>query len=220
MAFLLHLLRPGDLFVDAGANIGAYSILASGVCRANSLAFEPFPSAASLLEENVSLNQLGQLVKIHLTGLGAESKDTYLTIQKGIQNHVSDTALPNESIPVQIRPLDDFCKDRPPVLLKIDVEGYESAVLKGAKKTLQQQEVKAIIMESMGLGKRFGFDEEALHHDLLNLGFVCYAYHPFERKLIPLQTPAFGNNLYLRDVDFINFRLQKAAAHDICGNQL
>ena len=41
MAFLLHLLRPEDTFVDVGANIGSYTILAAGVCRARSIAFEP-----------------------------------------------------------------------------------------------------------------------------------------------------------------------------------
>jgi hypothetical protein len=43
MAFVLHLLRPGDLFVDIGANIGSYTILA-GATGANAISFEPVPS--------------------------------------------------------------------------------------------------------------------------------------------------------------------------------
>src|SRR5262245_35956083 len=41
MAFTLHFLRPSDLFLDVGANIGSYTLLASGVCRARTIAFEP-----------------------------------------------------------------------------------------------------------------------------------------------------------------------------------
>lgn len=58
MAFLLHLLRPGDLFVDVGANVGAYSLLASGVCGAKSLAIEPIPETFSLMVENIRVNNL------------------------------------------------------------------------------------------------------------------------------------------------------------------
>src|SRR6266567_1067236 len=43
MIFLLHFLRPGDLFLDIGANVGSYTILASGVCKARTAAFEPDP---------------------------------------------------------------------------------------------------------------------------------------------------------------------------------
>ena len=43
MAFASHLLRKGDLFVDIGANLGSYSLIASGVCGARSIAFEPVP---------------------------------------------------------------------------------------------------------------------------------------------------------------------------------
>ena len=43
MMFLLHLLRPGDIFVDAGANIGSYTVLASAVVGAKSISFEPVP---------------------------------------------------------------------------------------------------------------------------------------------------------------------------------
>ena len=43
MALLMHGLRPGDLFVDVGANIGSFTVLASAVCKAQTIAFEPHP---------------------------------------------------------------------------------------------------------------------------------------------------------------------------------
>src|SRR5476651_2134868 len=49
MAFLLHFLRPGDCFFDIGANVGSYTLLASGVCKATSIAVEPVNSTFELL---------------------------------------------------------------------------------------------------------------------------------------------------------------------------
>ena len=44
MAFVMHALRPTDLFVDIGANAGSYTILACAVAKARGCAFEPLPS--------------------------------------------------------------------------------------------------------------------------------------------------------------------------------
>jgi len=63
MAFVLHFLRPCDLFVDVGANVGSYTILASGVVRCHTVAFEPDPLTAAALERNINLNQIADLVE-------------------------------------------------------------------------------------------------------------------------------------------------------------
>ena len=57
MAFALHLLRPGDLFIDVGANAGTYTVLASGVAGAFTEAFEPIPPTADRLELNIAVNR-------------------------------------------------------------------------------------------------------------------------------------------------------------------
>ena len=44
MAFVFHFLRPGDGFLDVGANVGIYTILASGAAQARTLALEPIPA--------------------------------------------------------------------------------------------------------------------------------------------------------------------------------
>lgn len=53
MAFAIHLLREDDTFVDVGANLGSYSLLASGVTKANSIAFEPVPTTYNRLIDNI-----------------------------------------------------------------------------------------------------------------------------------------------------------------------
>src|ERR1700681_3691909 len=56
MGYLLHVLREDDLFVDVGANVGSYTILACSVRRARGFAFEPVPTTYKRLFENIRLN--------------------------------------------------------------------------------------------------------------------------------------------------------------------
>ena len=55
MAFTLHFLRPDDLFMDVGANVGSYTLLASGVCKARTISFEPYPETMAALRRNIDL---------------------------------------------------------------------------------------------------------------------------------------------------------------------
>ena len=56
MIFRLYFLQPDDLFLDIGANVGSYTILASGVCGAETWAFEPDPDSASFLRRNFKMH--------------------------------------------------------------------------------------------------------------------------------------------------------------------
>ena len=57
MMFLLHFLRPEDLFIDVGANVGAYTVLASAVVGAESIAIEPVPKTFQRLMDNIHLKE-------------------------------------------------------------------------------------------------------------------------------------------------------------------
>src|SRR5207249_1807294 len=70
MGFVLHLLRAGELFLDVGANIGSYTVLASKICGARTIAFEPAPDAAAMLERNVAANDITERVRAHRIALG------------------------------------------------------------------------------------------------------------------------------------------------------
>ena len=219
-AFLLHFLREGDMFVDAGANIGLYSILAAKCCGAKVLAFEPEPSAFRELQNNVSLNDISDLVTCHQIALGGEAYQLKITTNYGVQNHLrfpDDETEPG--VVVDVRPLDDFCEKEKPVLLKIDVEGFESEVVYGSLMTIAQPEVKVIILERMGLGRRYEFDEDELHTNLLKLDFECYSYLPFERRLEPVKKTTVGNYFYIRDLPYVMDRLQNAQRYRCRGKE-
>lgn len=210
MAFLLHFLRPEDCFFDVGANVGVYTILASGEIGANSVAVEPVPSTFRHLGNNINLNKLQAHTTALNIGLGEEKGILRFTSAFDTVNHV---ATPNDqdTIEVQVETVDNltkrFCV---PALMKIDVEGFETPVLNGAIKTLQSSDLKAIIIELNGSGKRFGFDENQIHLKLLGLGFKPYQYHPESKSLTELETFTKFNTIYLRDLSFIENRLQSA----------
>jgi len=80
MGFLLHLLRPNDLFLDVGANIGSYTILAASVCRARAIAFEPDPHAARVLRRNIAINHLSALADVREAALGGVRGQIVFTV--------------------------------------------------------------------------------------------------------------------------------------------
>ena len=84
--------------------------------------------------------------------------------------------------------------------IKIDVEGFETKVVKGAEKIFLHKDLKCVIIELIGGGKKYGFDENELHQKLLNYGFNTYSYIPSLKKLVSLELKKNyqKNTLYLR----------------------
>src|SRR5437867_8815488 len=80
MGFLLHLLRPGDLLLDVGANVGSYTILAASVCKARAIAFEPDPDTVRILRRNIAINHLGMLADVRECALGAVDGQIAFTV--------------------------------------------------------------------------------------------------------------------------------------------
>jgi len=202
MAFVLHFLRPGDLFVDIGANIGSYTILASAT-GAEIVSFEPVPSTYQHLLDNIQINRLESRVVAYNQAVGSQQGELGMIADQDTTNQVllSGDEYTGEKVSVPVVALDDVLEGRVPKLIKIDVEGFETEVIDGAKDILSNNHLKAIIMELNGSGERYGFDEDGLHEKMLSLGFRSYVYEPVGRKITDLkgQRSASGNTLYLRD---------------------
>ncbi|MDS4028361.1 MAG: FkbM family methyltransferase [Candidatus Contendobacter sp.] len=224
MAFVLHALRKGDLFLDIGANIGSYTILASGAVGCESMTFEPVPSTFTHLLDNIKLNSLESLVHALNLALGSEDGQINFTSNLDTVNHVlAPDERNNSSITVKMNRLDDVVGEREPTLIKIDVEGFETEVLKGANKTLEKDSLLAVLMELNGSGNRYGYDEEALHLFMVNMGFELFSYWPFERKLSSASQPAqncSGNKLYAKSPDVLQKRLLSARKYQVLGISL
>jgi FkbM family methyltransferase len=222
MGFMLHFIRPGDLFVDVGANAGSYTILAGAARGASVFAIEPVPATFERLRKNIGLNGLDTRVKCLNIGAGSERGVIRFTSGMDTVNHVLAAGEDEQnSIPVDILPLDSVLVGETPALLKIDVEGYETLVIAGAKEILGKQSLKGVIMELNGSGARYGWDEADILQVMNDFGFTTYRYHPFERRLEKLRgkSTSCNNTLFLRDETFILERIKTAPSVTVVGNQ-
>lgn len=214
MGFLLHFLREDDLFADIGANIGSYTILAAGVSGANAVAFEPVPTTFANLEKNISINQLGHKVRAYNAAIGGKVDKLFFTAGLDTVNHVipdNENERKKDAVVVPVDTLDNVVQtEGVPAMIKIDVEGYETEVIRGMETTLANETLKAIVVELNGSGWRYGYDENEIHKKLLSHGFMPHSYDPFTRRLTPHASYGEHNTLYLRDIDFVKQRVEGA----------
>lgn len=224
MAFTIHLLRAGDLFLDAGANSGVFTILACGVVGANGIAVEPVPSTFQRLTDHVLLNRIGSRVACFQSGLGAESGTIEFTSGLDTINHAVAPGEENagDTVSVSVTTIDEICHDQVPALVKIDVEGYESFVLDGAARTFHSPELKAVVMEVNGSGERYGMSDRDLIKRMLDLGFHAVHYDPWERKITPAAKLERyeGNLIFARDLTWIENRCASSPRYLVGSQQV
>lgn len=213
MAFVLHLMRPEDTIVDVGANIGSYTILASKVCGAKSIAVEPDPSALRALKRNLRANGVEDRVELIQAALGAESGIIEFTIGKDTTNRIA-TSKDVETQKVPLRTLDEVLAGSNPLIIKMDVEGYEGRVISASLRALQNPSLKAVLIETV---------DSEVRAILEASGFQKRWYDPFERQL--LENHSNGkqesrNSLYIRDEPESQRRLQTMVKRSVFGLQL
>lgn len=204
--FVLHFLRPTDLFVDVGANLGHFTMLASGVTRCKSIAIEPVPSTFLRLRENIELNWLNDSVTLFNLGVGEKNGELYFSTDKGPMNRiVNKNYLSKVGIPVES--LDNILSSYNPSVIKIDVEGFEYFVLQGARAILKNYTLKCIIIEINGSGNRYGKSDSEIINILESYGFHPLRYNPLTRSFTSSEhdTDKF-NVLFIRDFEFVKGR--------------
>ena len=200
MGFVLHLLSSSDLFIDIGANVGTYTLLAAGAAGANVIAVEPIPKTFDRLQRNIRYNSLN--VQAHCVGLSSSAGLLHFTTDLDAMNRValSDDVGPSISVPVMT--LDNLCRDQNPTVIKIDVEGHELSVLKGGAQTLSSPSLKAVIMETNESGARFGHTDDELVDTMFGHGFKTFKYDAMKRELTPANKGDL-NTIFLRHADEI-----------------
>ena len=213
MGYLLHVLRAGDVFADVGANAGAYTILASAVVGATTWAFEPVPATFRRLDDNVRINRLESRVRHHNIALGREPGMLRFTSGLDTVNHaLAEGELCAAAIDVEVSTLDAQLGEDRPVVIKIDVEGFEMPVLQGAVDVLADERLHSVILELNGSGVRYGRADEEIVRLMRTHGFGTYSYDPMSRRLIDLhgRSLAEGNTLFLRNLAVIEARILEA----------
>jgi FkbM family methyltransferase len=202
MGFVAHFLRPDDLFIDIGSNVGTYAVLGSAVRGARTICFEPDPETAACLRENIDANRIHSRVTVHELALGSFNGTVSFTRGLDTINHIAGPD--DEDVrTVRITRLDDVLAGLDPVMVKLDVEGHEAEVVEGALETLAKPSLIAIEAETVDQRVADVFESN---------GFMRRYYDPFARtlNLAPLGYRAH-NSLFIRNEDEVRARLAGAA---------
>lgn len=133
-------LRPGDVFIDVGANIGAYAIWAAEI-GATVIALEPAPDTCELLRENVRLN--GYDIDVRECAAGAEDGHARFTRDQDVVNRLD----PCGAATVAVVALDSIIGDTTVAGMKVDVEGFEIEVLRGCRRALAERRIRLLQLE-------------------------------------------------------------------------
>jgi FkbM family methyltransferase len=146
-------LRPSDVFYDVGGNIGYFSLLAASLGVRNIVAFEPLERLAGRAGENAALNGFGDIVRVVPLGLGdvrgAAQYEPGPDWNCGA-GRVRPASGAGEGVTIPLTTLDEYLAETggpPPTVMKIDVEGFEANVLRGASKLLAERPPRVIVFE-------------------------------------------------------------------------
>lgn len=195
MALIQKLLRPGMTFLDIGAHKGYFSLLAAKLMNDQGAiyAFEPNSDNCGWLEKSIALNGYTSInvVPIALADRN-ETRHLFTGKKSGHHSLVYDQGLGRTS--VTVRRLDDFLKERGVQrvdIIKIDVEGVEVEVLRGATELLASIDPKIVIDVN-------NTDRPRLFDILFKFGFRLFDYSSPDMKIISREE--FLNNQSIKEV--------------------
>jgi FkbM family methyltransferase len=179
---ILSILKPGSTFVDLGAHLGYFTMLAARQVgpAGRVYAFEPSPGTRQMLERNLSDNHLtGQVVVVDKASSDRKEQLRFLNTDHPEGNGV---ALPGEHenvITVEATSLDEYFSALgwPKVdLIKMDVEGQETRTLRGMKELIaRNKDLKVIFEYHLGQIDRLNLSKDEMFSVLNKLGFRNYS---------------------------------------------
>lgn len=163
LGYLKEKIPPGKVIIDIGANVGNHLVyFGKFMAPKEIIPFEPHPAALEQLRENIALNNLSSVNQDYLgVGLGAKRGSFSLVENMDI---VQASLITSDTGMIQVFALDEMIKG-PVHFIKIDVEGMEMEVLKGARETLMRE--RPLIMVEV-----HDQHEEELTKMLHELGYV------------------------------------------------
>lgn len=213
MSFIAHFLRATDHFVDVGAGIGSYSVLAAVTSGARVSAIEPAAEESALLSCSVVFNRLQPQVKVlrlgvtEISGRGVIRPTSSSLSKRLIVDPCVDT---QSSVPVHR--LDEVLGNDGAQVLKVAAAGDELEVLRGAHDILARSSLYAVLVSNPT--RRDDARSRCHRIDALleRHGFVAADYDPIERQLLKPGS-ARGKQLFVRkcQAEAIMRRLRQAS---------
>ncbi|MBM4431635.1 MAG: FkbM family methyltransferase [Chloroflexi bacterium] len=198
-AFFRGSLEADSVFLDIGAYIGQYTLLAAKHAPAGRvIAVEPHPESRQRLQANVARNSLSN---VRILPWAAGQATSHLSFVLSEQAYNSGLAGQNEPAPartieVQVVPLDDIVQTaglQRVDIIKIDVEGAEGPVLWGARHTLYHFRPLLILEIDRQREMAFGDYPEALMSNLREAQYDLYILQGWRLVALGKSAPEYGN---------------------------
>jgi FkbM family methyltransferase len=216
--FLGAVLGSGDTFIDVGAHVGYFSMLAAAVVgpAGRVISFEPDTSNYSHLLEHVERNSAAQVLPVPMA-VGAEPRVADFFVnddndgghglwEVGSHPFNARSREARRTRKVFLTTLDDFVGSggaRRVKAIKIDAEGSETAVLAGARKLLEQHSVPFVVAEINRFAlTAMGTSEAALRGYMTALGYETYLFQPGQSVLQRLTSEQTAETDYVFNVLF------------------
>jgi FkbM family methyltransferase len=190
---LSRFLRPGTTFFDVGANVGIFSILASGLVGAKGrvFSFEPDPANFGRLARNISVSRISNVVlnrfalmdregSVSLKVLPEDGWGMYSSVGEPLRGVKEPRGLTGETVTHQVdcSTLDNYVRDNRVEgvdLVKIDVEGAELSVLKGGERLLSARRSPVLVIEFNRItADIMGYDLFQLRQYIESLGYTLH----------------------------------------------
>lgn len=221
MNFLLRYLRAEDSFLDIGANVGVYTLLAASKIRSGYIySFEALSKNYTRLQENLQINQFEQ-VKTYELAVSNQTGSVALNLAEGDSKPFITSTITNNTIAVSTDTLDNLLQNQPIAnltLAKMDIEGAELLALKGAVSLLKKQCPQVWILEINDSVNNFGHQKQDLVNFLNSYGYNLYGYSADTNQVFPitLEQQQGNNVLAIADsaVDFVRDRLAEIPLPD------
>jgi FkbM family methyltransferase len=191
---------PGDVFVDIGAHVGYFSVMAASL-GAHVIAIEANPRYADMLKRNLWANVGGDFEVVSI-GVSNNPGSAFLRADPRFVGHPSAAYLNDVSgLPVETERLSVILGNTRPDVVKLDIEGLEYAVLKDSLDVLDQTRV-VIVEASASQCERYDTTIEALV-DLLQDYFGFYVTYmdgsPLDRNLYDMRPDKYTNLLAVKE---------------------
>jgi len=200
---LRHFLRPGDTFIDVGANHGTFSTVAAGLVGREGLvvSIEPQPRLARLIRQ--SLEHGSARFEVHQVACGDRSEEVAFYIpfatsgSAGLFGRFSAISH-HRTITVAMRRMDDLIDWRRlpgRAFIKLDVEGSELAVLLGARQLLRAVTPAMLIEMNPAAMRAAGTSKTTLVKTLIDLGYDRFVTPPELGRQRPLTDEIIDGDL-------------------------
>jgi FkbM family methyltransferase len=191
-AVITSRVKPGQLVVDVGANIGYFTVLAAHAVGRDGavMAFEPNVDVRKRLEDNIRLNALTN-VEVHGEALGERAGEVMLYVGPPTDTGLASLrALPgSRTVRVPLVRFDDLARpgDRPVRLIKVDVEGAEFAVIEGMMHCLSRDRPDLIMEITDEYLQGLNASARVLYERLAALGYYMFEIRD-DGRLEPIRT--------------------------------